>query len=178
MFALLLAATAAFATTNVDSAALILTFCARSKPHNVFVAFAGSGLVVIAASLLIDFTASALPLSPRYLGIFPLVVGMVQFVQNGRQRAERDSLRATTSISIMAMCFLSCSTDNIAVFTAVIAKGGVGNLPLTAGLLCLLYGISGAFCVAAGTCMPRVNERTRLLAPAATVCVGLWMLFL
>lgn len=172
-FALMSAATAAFATTNVDSAALILTFCASARPVKVLAAFVGTGVAVIAASLLIVVTASSLQFSPRYLGIFSLVIGIVQLVQNGKRDVEQHLFRATTSISIMAMCFLSCSTDNLALFAALIAKGGVGNVPFIAGFLCLLYGAGGGLCVIAGKRMLHTNARLRALGPAVTVCVGL-----
>ena len=167
---------AAFAATNLDSAALIFAFSGTARPEKVFAAFVSVGACVVLASLIISLLASSVDIPARLFGLVPLFVGFSQLAQGMRNRPAGPLPPTTTSLSVMVTCFLSCSADNLSVFVAVLVKNGPANAFWVSGLLGLLYVLAGLVGALAGYRLVRPSVRLRALGPVTTACVGLAML--
>ncbi|WP_321817424.1 MULTISPECIES: hypothetical protein [unclassified Paraburkholderia] len=176
-FAILSATCAAFAATNVDSAALMLSFSASAKPFRLFAAFVVTGIAVIVASLLIGFAASAVEIPSRYFGVVPLSIGLIQLAQEIRrsdgQTPSQPDVPVMLSMGAMMSAFLSVSTDNLLIFAAVFARNGTIIAPWIGATLVALYVLMGWLGTSAGARLARVNVKFRAVAPAITACVGL-----
>ncbi|WP_310634172.1 hypothetical protein [Paraburkholderia sp.] len=180
-FAILSATFAAFTATNMDSAALMLGFSASAKPFKLFAAFVVTGAGVVAASLLIGLAASSVEMPSRYFGAIPLAIGLVQLARQSR-RSPRDAAPAqpvvadTLSMGVMMAAFLSVSTDNLLIFSAVLARSGPGGTDVTpwiCAMLIALYLLMGWLGAWAGNRLARLSAKLRALAPVITACVGL-----
>ncbi|RAR67985.1 hypothetical protein C7401_101224 [Paraburkholderia unamae] len=181
--AIVSATLAAFAATNMDSAALMLAFSADARPFKLFVAFVATGAAVVAASLLIGLAASSVAIPSRYFGVVPLSIGLVQLAQGTKRRTAQTQPQAqpqaqpvvlpTLSMGVMISAFLSVSTDNLLIFSAMLARHGAGVAPWTSALLVVLYVLMGLLGAWAGSKLVSLNARFRSLAPAVTACVGL-----
>ncbi len=167
---------AAFAATNVDSAALLVAFATTAKPTKVFVAFTAVGACVVAASLALSFLASSVDISARLFGFVPLFVGLSQLVKYLRHGAGESLAPVTTSLAAMIASFLSCSADNLSVFVAMLVRNGPQNAPWTGGLLGMLYVLAGLAGATAANGAMRTTFRLPVLAPSVTAGVGLVML--
>lgn len=174
-FAIISATFAAFAATNMDSAALMLAFSATARPFKLFVAFVATGAGVVAASLLIGLAASSIALPSRSFGIVPLCIGLVQLAQGARPRTAQPLpiVPPMLSMGVMASAFLSVSTDNLVIFSAMLARNGSRAAPWTSAMLVVLYVLMGVLGAWAGNKVVRVSVKFRSLAPVITACVGL-----
>jgi hypothetical protein len=181
-FAIVSATFAAFAATNVDSAALMLAFSATAQPFRLFVAFVATGAGVVAASLLVGLAASAVEMPSRFFGVAPLTIGLVQLAQAARRRniVEPQPLASPASptspalpMTMMGAAFLSVSTDNLVIFSAMLARNGSHVAPWTSAMLVVLYVLMGLVGVWAGNKLVRLSVKFRSLAPLVTTCVGL-----
>jgi cadmium resistance protein CadD (predicted permease) len=175
-FAIASATFAAFAATNVDSAALMLAFSATARPIKLFVAFVATGAAVVATSLLIGLAASAVEMPSRYFGVVPLSIGLYQLVQGVRRRrtVEPEPIAPPAlSLSVMGAAFLSVSTDNLVIYSALLAGNGSHIAPWTSAWLVVLYVLMGLLGVWAGNKVVHLSVKFRSLAPVVTACVGL-----
>lgn len=177
MIAIFCATIAAFAATNVDSAALMLAFSASAKPSRLFAAFVVTGISVVAASLLTGFATRAIEIPSRYFGIVPLSIGLVQLAQGVRRRNVRSPsqpvVSAQLSMGMMMSAFLTVSTDNLLIFSAILARHGAGIAPSICATLVALYALMGLLGAWTGSGLARANVKLHAVAPAITACVGL-----
>lgn len=174
-FAILSATFAAFVATNMDSAALILAFSASAKPFRLFAAFVATGAGVVALSLLVFLAASSVAVPSRYFGVVPLTIGLVQLARGSRRDAEPSQpvVPLALSMGVMVSAFLSVSTDNLLIYSAVLARNGKDIAPWICTMLVVLYVLMGWLGVWAGNRLANLTARFRSLAPVITACVGL-----
>jgi ABC-type polysaccharide/polyol phosphate export permease len=105
-----------------------------------------------------------------------LFIGIFQLAQGMRHRGARSPqpvVPPDLSLVVMVCAFLSVSTDNLLIFSALLARNGPHVAPWTGAMLVALYFLMGVLGVWAGHKLAGLSVKFRSWAPAITACVGL-----
>lgn len=138
----------AFLSTNTDGASiLIAASCDKNFTRGeIFYTYCLVGVAVIAASSVLGASSSLLPAGAlQYVGVIPAAMGVwrLRSCQRSDLSAPSNRLMFTSVRAIgLACAFLACSMDNLAVYSALLARQAGEGALLTCAELGILYVLS------------------------------------
>lgn len=178
---LVLAATLAFVSTNVDDLFVLLVLHGqRMRPASIVVGqYVGFGAIV-AVSLVV--AAGALLLRPEwvgFLGLAPIAVGVKMLLAaRGRDREPaRPASAARGALAVAAVTFAN-GGDNVAVYVPLFARRGWGE---TAAILAVFAVMVGVWCLLAGRLArmplvaPVLDRWGHRIAPMVLMALGVYL---
>ena len=186
MLETILLAIAAFASTNIDDAFVLLAFFGdpRFKGRDVIIGqYAGMAALTIAA---IVFALLAYAIPDRYIGwtgVLPILIGAMRLWQGWRAKndhgAAEVALGPLGGISAVAGVTIANGGDNIAVYVPLFAKA---SMSATMAICAVFMAMVAVWCLAAlylirhRTFGAVVHKWGRRVTPFALIALGVYIL--
>lgn len=180
MIAVLSAAAAAFAATNIDDLFVLMLLFGQADGKRARLRIAAGQFLGIGLLTLVSVAAAlGLGLVPgsylRLLGLVPILLGLRAW----KQRNEQEEMPSAVGVLSTALLTIANGGDNLGVYIPLFTGYTAGQLAVTAavfGLLCGLWCLLGARLAS----LPRVRETIHrwkgILVPAVLILLGLSIL--
>jgi cadmium resistance protein CadD (predicted permease) len=176
----------AFAATNIDDFVVLTLFFSNSRyrPYTVVAGqYIGISILVIASIVLAAIFVHLAPSFTQVLGIFPVVIGLRDFIRLRRDRnAPAGQLSpghgVLSGILSVAVVTIANGGDNIAIYTPLFAK----YPPNIAALIVVVFAVfTGVWCLIAHSIIYRtrigqlLQAGARKGAPFVLILLGLFI---
>ena len=180
MFALVITAVGAFASTNLDDLLLLAAWIADRRlrvRHIVIGQYIGIG-ALLAVSAFAAFVGDALALPTRWLGLLPIAIGLRRLWQL-RQPRDDTPMPAGQAVGAVVAMTIANGGDNLAVYVPLLIAQGLGSVPVFALVFVIM---TAAWCriglafVTHPTGGRLVDRYGRKVVPFALIAIGVYIL--